>query len=299
MAPLLLVGSIAFGSPAFADISPSVGFGAAISNAGVRASGSSFSWYGSVNGPGRQGPVTPAHNYVQVHEYRTTLGCGNQVNPDANLDPTACSLALSFCSTASSPDLVYYYSWYRVAGSNGPWQFMHAGCAGGDSSTPGVPAPPPIPSMAQIRQAFADLPFAKPSVNVQPVGGTTLVNLPTFYEIRWDGTGLRPGEISNPVQLLSWSVEFEVGVHEYDVDFGDGHRSGPTTDTGGPYPSGSIQHTYTRPQAVAEVTAQTRLTGRFRVNGGAWTALGSTADLQDEPVTTLRVAEAHAQLVSH
>lgn len=152
--------------------------------------------------------------------------------------------------------------------------------------------------MAQIRQAFADLPFGRPTVAIQPVGGKTLVNLPTFYEVKWDGSGLEPGQISPAVQLLSWSVEFEVGLESYEISFGDGDTSGKTTDIGGPFPSGSIRHTYTQPIAAAEVTAQTHLVGRFRVNGGAWMDLTGTADLQNEPVTTLEVAEAHAQLVT-
>lgn len=150
--------------------------------------------------------------------------------------------------------------------------------------------------MMQIQQAFLDLPFGKPTVSVQPVGGTTLVNLPTFYEIGWDGSGLEPGQISAPVQLLSWSVEFQPLTQSFDVDFGDGTRSGPTTDIGGKYPDGSIQHTYTQPTPAANVRVDAVLTGRFRVNGGAWIPVGGVADLQDEPVTVLRVAEARARL---
>jgi hypothetical protein len=153
--------------------------------------------------------------------------------------------------------------------------------------------------MAQIREAFAALPFGRPSVTVYPVGGRTLVNLPTYYQIQWDATGLRPGQISAPVQLLSWSVEFEVGVDQYDVSFGDGASSGPTTSESAPYPNSTITHAYAAPLPGAQVSAQTRLTGRFRVNGGQWMALDSVAELQNEPVTTLDVLEARAQLVTN
>ena len=40
-----------------------------------------------------------------------------------------------------------------------------------------------------------------------------------------------------------------------------------------------------------------RLTGRFRANGGPWQDIETIADLQDEPVTSIEVLEARAQLV--
>lgn len=276
--------------------------GTTLGNAGVGGSASDGIWQQTQN---TQAPRDKVHTaaYVETFEYRSTLNCGNYTNPDASLDTTGCGIGLTFCVTAAQPDAQYLNLWFRVRDTDPtdniipPWQFMGSVC----SSQPlpaGAPPPPPVPSMAQIRQAFADLPFGRPTVAIQPVGGKTLVNLPTFYEVKWDGSGLEPGQISPAVQLLSWSVEFEVGLESYEISFGDGDTSGKTTDVGGPFPSGSIRHTYTQPIAAAEVTAQTHLIGRFRVNGGAWMDLSGTADLQNEPVTTLEVAEAHAQLVT-
>jgi hypothetical protein len=189
------------------------------------------------------------------------------------------------------------YLWRRPA-SGGAWTYMGTTCVP-RPDLPGAAAPPPVPTFGQIQEAFRRLPFAQPRVHVQPEGNTTLVNLPTFYEAQWPQAGLSPGEVSDPVTLLSWRVEFEVSLAGYDFDFGDGSRSGPTTEAGGPYPSGAIRHTYTAATEGAAVKVDARVTGRFRVNGGEWEDIDTVADLQDEPVTTLAVREARARLYAN
>jgi hypothetical protein len=232
------------------------------------------------------------------YEYRTSLGCGNKASPDANDNPTNCTFGMTVCVTAANPAGVLYYSWIRRKDDRSlPWRFNGESCS--LAALPAAPAPPAVPSLAQIREAFATLPFGKPTVSIQPVGGKTLVNLPTFYEVKWDGSGLEPGSISAPVQMLSWTVEFEVNARSYTFDFGDGTKSEPTTDIGGPYPTGGIRHTYDRAIDAAQVKVDSVLSGRYRINGGPWQDIGNDADLTDEPVTTLQVAEAQARLYSN
>ncbi|WP_460937123.1 hypothetical protein [Phycicoccus ginsengisoli] len=159
--------------------------------------------------------------------------------------------------------------------------------------------PPAIPTMAQLQTAFRQLPFSKPTVGIQPEGNTTLVNLPTYFRAEWpDDTGLQPGEVSRPVRLLSWTVEFKIAARSYDFHYGDGSSSGPTSDPGGVYPDGAIRHTYAEPTAAARVSVDSTLTAQYRANGGPWQDIDAVADLQDEPVTTLQVREAHARLVT-
>lgn len=233
-----------------------------------------------------------------TYDFRTTLACGDQRNPDANDNPTNCTFAQTFCATAANPGSVYYYEWYRFAGDPpGPWTFTGAHCST-EARPEGAPAPPPVPSTWQLRQAFTELPFARPHVTVYPVGGVTLVNLPTFYAITWDETGLAPGAVSEPTQLLSWSVEFRIDTATYVLDHGDGTRSPATNDPSAPYPRSTLAHKYTAPGENLSVTAQTTLTGSYRANGGAWIPLAGVADLPDEPVTTLTVRQARAQLIT-
>ncbi|PRY50794.1 hypothetical protein BCF74_13816 [Knoellia remsis] len=201
---------------------------------------------------------------------------------------------MTACQYRQPPsDEILYYVWRRPKDLSAGWTFAGQSCGGLD--TP-APAPPPVPTAGQILTAFKALPFAKPTVNIQPEGDVTLVNLPTYYEAQWPATGLKPGDISKPLQLLSWSIEFRIDPAAYNYSFGDGTESGWTEDQGGPYPEGTVRHTY-KDTGEGPVKVDAQLTGSYRVNGGAnWIPLDGFADLQDEPVTTITVREAKARL---
>lgn len=246
-------------------------------------------------------PVTgpPAPTAVK-YEHRLTLACGSTASPDAHSDVTNCSAALVACAYAEPPsEMPQMYVWRKPAGDpSAPWEYVSTTCI--VPALPGAPPPPAVPTMGQIQTAFRQLPFSKPTVRVEPRGNVTLVNLPTYYEATWPGDqGLEPGEVSAPVQLLSWSVEFKIASRSYTFHYGDGASSGPVTDAGGGHPDGAIRHTYTEPIQAAQVRVDAQLTGQFRVNGGEWTDISTVADLQDEPVTTLAVKEAKARLYSN
>lgn len=236
---------------------------------------------------------------VDPYEYSYAYACdGIDVRglTAGQLSGEACETAALACEFQGAAAGAQRMNVYRRLKAGGSWQMSGTSC-GPEDVPPGAPAPPPIPTLAQIRQAFVDLPFAKPTVNIQPEGDVTLVNLPTYFQAQWPTGKLGPGDISNKVQLLSWSIEFRIDPANYNYDFGDGTFSGPTADLGGPYPEGKIRHTYTQPNSAASVKVDAELTGSYRVNGGAnWIPLGDVADLQNEPVVTLQVREAKARL---
>lgn len=230
-----------------------------------------------------------------------------------NMGLSQCSNARTACSTASGNPNYFpppTITWVSV--NDGPWQYSGLSCGVPESvtvpSAPGEPdqpaqtvavEPPPVPSFGQIQEAFRDLPFSKPSVKIQPKGQRTAKNLKTFYAATWPSdSGLQPGEVSKPVKLLSWSVEFKVAAQDYRYNFGDGEHSGWTTSTGGTYPDGDVTHTYPETGDV-EVDVDARLTGQYRVNGGEWQDIATVADLQDEPSFTLEVLGTKTGLVHH
>ena len=235
-------------------------------------------------------------------DYRTVLSCPPERLSDApGGEATNCSHGMTACELRNPPEAgPMFRIERRPHGQNGAaWTLVREVC-GQEKMPPGVPAPPAIPTLAQIQNAFRQLPFSKPRVGIEPEGNKTLVNLPTYFRAEWPGdAGLQPGEVSAPVQLLTWSVEFRIAARSYDFHYGDGSSSGPTTDPGGVYPDGAIRHTYTEPTAGARVSVDAQLTAQYRANGGPWQDIDSVADLQDEPVTTLQVREAHARLVTH
>lgn len=241
----------------------------------------------------------PVGNTPDPFDYRLTLACGyDRVRSiEGSADVTNCSYALTACQYRTPPsDKPLYYLWRKKKSpADSPWELVGDLC--GTEAAPAAAAPPPVPTMGQIQEAFRRLPFSKPTVRVEPKGNVTLVNLPTYYEATWpDDAGLQPGEVSQPVQLLSWSVEFKISSRSYTFRYGDGTSSGPVQEAGGGYPDGAIKHTYSRPIEAAQVTVDSQLTGEFRVNGGEWIDIDTVADLQNEPVTTLAVKESKARL---
>ncbi|MDN5716688.1 MAG: hypothetical protein L0G89_05580, partial [Janibacter sp.] len=228
---------------------------------------------------------------------------------DCTNSMSECAGTRAGCSTLSGnpnyfePPTVTY-----VSVNDGAWERTRLSCGMPDSVTidqgPGQPPlvvpiqAPPVPTFAQIQTAFRELPFSKPSVTVQPVGMKTLINFTTFYAASWpNNTGLEPGETSKPVKLLSWTVEFKVAAQDYRYDFGDGTHSDWTTSPGGTYPDGDITHQYDDTGDV-DIKVDARLTGQYRVNGGDWQDIATTANLQDEPVAALTVVGTKTRLTT-
>lgn len=230
-----------------------------------------------------------------------TEACTNMGDPICSNTRTACMVDSGNANYFEPPTKVYSST------NNGPWVYIDIYCGTPESITlpdeDGSPVqvtvePPPVPTFEQIQRAYKRLPFSKPTASIQPVGLKTLVNLPTSYQASWpDDTGLQPGEISDPVQLLSWTVEFKITAKEYRYNYGDDTTSDWTTSTGGTYPDGDITHTYDTTGTVP-VSIDARLTGQYRVNGGPWQDIATTADLQDEPTSDLQVLGTDTKLVA-
>ena len=149
--------------------------------------------------------------------------------------------------------------------------------------------------MAMIRDAFHDTDFSVPTVNIQPEGDMTLVNLPTYFEVKFPEDGFGPEEVDtpDPARLLGYRIEVRPLLKSVTYHLGE-RTVGPTTSLGGPHPTGDIRATYTRP-GTHEVRADIAYTGQFRVAGSEWFDIPGEVDLEGPPVT-LTVREAKARL---
>lgn len=149
--------------------------------------------------------------------------------------------------------------------------------------------------MALVQRAFRDTDFAVPTVNIQPEGDVTLVNLPTFFEVKFPDDGFGPDEVDtpDPARLLGYRVEVRPVLKSVTYHLGE-TTVGPTTSLGGPHPTGDVRVTYTRP-GEHQVRADIVYTGQFRVGGSGWIDIPGEVDLQGAPVT-LTVREAKARL---
>ncbi|MBM6404153.1 hypothetical protein JQN72_07835 [Phycicoccus sp. CSK15P-2] len=177
-----------------------------------------------------------------------------------------------------------------VEGAAGAWQAVGYTCF-----PEAVPGAENVLTMAMIREAFHDTDFSVPTVNVQPEGDVTLVNLPTFFEVVFPREGFGPGEVDrpDPARLMGHAVEVRPKVKTVTYSLGE-TVVGPTRDLGGPYPDGSVVHSYgSAGEQVVRVDVV--YTGQFRVGGSGWIDIPGEVDLEGAPVT-LTVREARSRL---
>ncbi|HEX8498101.1 MAG TPA: hypothetical protein VF661_12965 [Actinomycetales bacterium] len=155
---------------------------------------------------------------------------------------------------------------------------------------------PPRPQLTIdiIRTAFREVDFSPPTLHVQPEGGVTLVNLPTYFEVRWPADGYQPDEIAT-VNLLGRSVRIRPLERSYTYRFGDGDRLGPTRNAGGTYPDGTVRHTYAAATDSTNATVTATYGGEFSVDGGEWQDVGDTVAIPG-PATDVTVRAARARL---
>ena len=207
----------------------------------------------------------------------------------------ACPYMTDFCATNGLGDGWLTWIWRRPVNAaghpTGPWQRAGFSCR-----VPAAVLAAVRPGLTQdvLRRAFARLAFARPQAHVQPEGNITLVNLPTYYEVRWPTAGYQPSEVAT-LTLLGRTVQIRPVAASYTYNYGDGTNSGRTTSPGGIYPDGDVRHTYTE-RGHAPVHIRASYTGQYRLPGGAWQNIDLTVPV-DGPAVDVQVKEAHAVLI--
>ncbi|MBC9957800.1 hypothetical protein [Yimella sp. cx-51] len=146
-----------------------------------------------------------------------------------------------------------------------------------------------------IKSAWERTPFSKPTVSMQPVGGRTLVTLPTYFQLQYPTEGFAPSEV-NTVTLLGHQVRIKPTFKSNTFTYGDGATSGPTSSSGGVYPTGDITHAYERAGKYT-VSVSTTYGGQYSVDGGAWADLDGTTTVAG-PSSMIEVVTTKNQLVN-
>jgi hypothetical protein len=179
------------------------------------------------------------------YDYSSVSPCGG-----APGSPTAsdafCNRAVVLCQSnppeAQGPAVAIYRREVNrrgapVAGTGGQWAYHSITCL-----PQLVPGAGNVLTMAMVRNAFADTVFTKATVNIQPEGDLTLVNLPTYFEARFPEAGFGPDEVSS-VSLLGYDVQIKPYVQAATYHLGE-TTVGPVNSLGGPYPTGDVIATY-------------------------------------------------------
>jgi hypothetical protein len=237
------------------------------------------------------------------YEYTSVTNCPSSVPGSASAD-SFCLAAAAACAGNSpqqglGPSVKVFR---RVVASVGA--SAGAGTGTGQWVQVGVTCfPELVPGkrtlgMAQVVSAFHDTRFAVPTLRIQPIGNVTLVNLPTYFELTWLSGGFQPGQVDHPdpARLLGYRVEIRPLLRDVTYVYGDGRVEGPTSRTGGSFPTGDVRHDY---RAAGDVVVRADVTygGQFRVVGGPWIDIPAQVRVPGA-TQTLHVATASARLYS-
>jgi len=219
----------------------------------------------------------------------STLCPGNNSKEPGHDD--LCNAAQIYCDTSPyGGDGPAAYVFRRLAGSDDPWERAAVTC------WPELVPGPRTPTMGDVQNAFHRTPFAKPLIGMQPPDGRTLIRLDNYFAMKWSEQGYEPEEVDslNPADWFGLTVRIKPQFKSVVYDFGDGTSFGPTTDLGGPYPTGNIVKAYTD-AGVYTTQIHATLTGQVSLNGSEWIDIPGQADL-DGPVTPLTVLTADNRL---
>ncbi|MDQ2755094.1 MAG: hypothetical protein M3Y71_00775 [Actinomycetota bacterium] len=243
--------------------------------------------------PGDNGTPAPAGYKGPRYEYATTTACALS-DPGGVGAQSLCTRAITACTDPARGLGPLTRIWRRtVQGGQPPsgWTLLGVTCW-----ADAVPGGTPRPTMADILKAFHTTPWSEPQITTQPVGNTTLVGLPAYYQVNWTPDGYEPGE-TDTLTLLGYQVQIRPRLDHFTYVFGDGETFGPTTETGGVYPTGTITHPYLAPGSYGS-RVDTTFAADFRVNGGQWAPIPDTVTVAG-PTTTVTVRTATNHLVAH
>jgi len=159
--------------------------------------------------------------------------------------------------------------WYRALSpadrSTSAWQRGELTCF--PEAVPGVSTPQL--TMAMVTQQWSTTPVAEPGVSLQP-DGPALVTKPSFVQVTWPVTGLRPDQV-RAVTLLGHQVRIKAVLQTFTYSFGDG-TTVKTTSPGGRWPDGNVRHGWEH-AGTYTVGVSATYTGQFSVDGSEWADL--------------------------
>ena len=145
-----------------------------------------------------------------------------------------------------------------------------------------------------VQQYLKDVKPPDLALHVAPPKGIP-AGLPTYFWVR-PPADLAPTPFGNG-QITE---TITIAPQRYDWTWGDGHTSGWTTDAGGPYPTGTLTHTYDKADRYdGHVVTEWGATYTITVAGQTFGPYDATGTLtKSQPFSTV-VLRARSTLVSH
>ncbi len=294
---VILLACVILGQPVAAAVADATGdcgvlIGCAPSTTGIDTSTNRKDIENRPTHPGDDGSPLPVGYKGPTYEYGTTTAC-SMSEPGGPAANSLCTHAITACTDPTKGAGPLTRIWRRTmlgAKVVEGWTLLGVTCY-----ADAVPSGRPRVTMAMIINAFHTTPWSKPAITTQPVGNITLVGLPVYYQVNWTTAGYQPGE-TDRITLLGYPVDIRPRLDHFSYVFGDGETFGPTTETGGVYPTGTITHPYLQPGSFG-TRVDTTFGADFRVGTGQWAPIPDTVTVPG-PTTTLTVRTATNRLVS-
>jgi hypothetical protein len=232
------------------------------------------------------GPDQPLLSHV-AYQAMWMTACTSASPEHPGAAPATCAAA----RTCPDPTSMLMNLWLREirdangAPVHGSWKIDHMECRAPSDAGP-----------VRRQIGWVDVVDAVRRVGIPPgdihAPHFTLVNLETtFYT--------RPHQLDRVLTILGYTVDVEIHPTHYTWHWGDG--TSQTTETPGrPYPSHVVTHTYrhaTETNHDLALSVDVTYTGRYRVDGTAWTAIPQPITISGPP-TALPVKQASAVLVT-
>ena len=217
------------------------------------------------------------------YRYRIVLVCWSEDDGDVCANPRTCE---------EQPG-TNRYQVYRATVGLEDWAAIGYVCLGSADEIEGRE----ITTQDVITQ-FKNLTWPQAELVIQPPDGETLVNLDTIFYT----TSTQPQ--TQTVTLLGHSVAIEASPHHYTWHWaqpGDNatqadREAKTTTGPGAPHPHQTITHRYTVADTKAHPSLDITYSGRYRVDGGAWQPIPTTATIIGTP-QALTILQARPTLV--
>lgn len=231
----------------------------------------------------------------------TQDGIAQPVDSGETASPTRWVLQPA-CDTVSASGCIATYmcedgspaaTWFQLA-QNGDVVDQYTQCPGDPAPAQGSQTTVDIPG--EVLNAFKRVALPESTINVQPPGGETLVNLPTILS-----TSAERHQIPVHLDRVNIDVLLEVWPSRFVWHHGD-DTSQETTVPGKAWTEEAgladlITHTYAKTSEGLDLSVDTTWSAQFRVVGQpSWRPVDGTVTIDGTPVT-VAVLEAKPQLV--
>jgi hypothetical protein len=202
-------------------------------------------------------------------------------------DPSVCDNPRP-CVSGNDPGTLYSVLRRPIADPRAPWEAFGVVCL-----TAGEEPPFDVITWQRVWQVMKTLEWPEADLQIQPVGGKTLVNFETNFYTKTTKASIQT------VRLAGRDVQIEATPVSYTWHWGDGTDPLETENHGAAHVDGlehEVYHEYTDADVTVRPSLDVTYRGRYKVEDEPWRPIHETLTVTGTPVP-LEVITARVHLV--